>query len=441
MSSTSERLMGGPRAGRSVVPTASQSVKVESDDRIEGVRLSAVATTAATGAGVRPTMADDEDAALLLRFSPDFVVFPDATADASPPSKDGRNDYHPRSVEAFLDGARPYMATPGGLLAGLYVAAVATLATGIGALLLLVAVVRFDAVGTLSWLLVISAVAALVLWAILARAAPATTSALRDKVARGEDTSRLGIRRSVADPPDTIWARWAWDDYRKQVIPSEAYPRTAYGRVVPKDDDRYLEYWQFYVFNDWHNRHEADWELVVIRVSRGERGWVPRAAAYSSHYGGHWRNWEDLESRDGEHPLVYVARGSHAQYFESRPEGYRATLTQPLDFLELRIRLTVQNDWKDVVAASIGPVQHPYRLAVIPRGVETVPDSTAAAPSQAETDAWWWLRFEGLWGGREAINGPASQGLKWTEPQSWVRLSVDRDVDDLDEFAVTEGRG
>jgi hypothetical protein len=436
MSSTSERLMGGPRAGRSVVPTASQSVKVESDDRIEGVRLSAVATTAAAEAGVPPTAADDEDAALLLRFSPDFIVFPDATADASPPFKDGRNDYHPRPVEAFLDGARPYVATPGGLLAGLYVAAVATLATGIGALMLLVAVVRFDAVGTLNWLLAISAVAALVLWTILARAAPATTSALRDKVARGEDTSRLGIRSSVADPPDTIWARWAWDDYRKRVVPSEAYPRTAYGRVVAKDDDRYLEYWQFYVFNDWHNRHEADWELVVIRVSRGERGWVPRAAAYSSHYGGHWRDWEDLETRDGEHPLVYVARGSHAQYFESRPEGYRATLTQPLELLELRIRLTVQNDWKDVVAASVGPVHHPYRLAVIPTGVED-----NATPTRAETDAWWWLRFEGLWGGRAAINGPASQGLKWTDPQAWVRLAVDRDVDDLDAFAVTEGRG
>ncbi len=168
MSTTSERLMGGPRAGRSVVPTASSPVKVKSDDRIEGVRLSAVATTdpggttAVTGAGVPSTTANAEDEALLLRFSPDFIVFPDATADASPPFKDGRNDYHPRSVEAFLDGARPYMATPGGLLRGCTVAAVAILATGIGALLLLVAVVRFDAVGALSWLLVINAAAALV---------------------------------------------------------------------------------------------------------------------------------------------------------------------------------------------------------------------------------------------------------------------------------------
>ncbi len=66
---------------------------------------------------------------------------------------------------------------------------------------------------------------------------------------------------------------------------------------------------------------------------------------------------------------------------------------------------------------------------------------TGAAPSRAETDAWWWLRSQGLWGGREAINGPASQGLKWTDPQAWVRLAVDRDVDDLNSFAVTEVRG
>ena len=445
MKGPTDRLMGGPRVAGPVVPTASQSVVIEADHRVPGVRLVAAgedATGAASGTAGGP---DDpaEERALLHQFSPDFIVFPDATDKAAPPFKDGLNDYHPRPVEAFLDGAQPYVATPGGVLAGIYVGAIVTLVTGFGAFLLVLAAGQLRLAQAIAPLLAGGAVVGLALWLVLLSAAPRNTDRLREKVARGEGTSRLGIRRSLVDLPDTLWALQAWTDYRRRIVDSAKYPRTTYGRAVPAaNGDRFLQYWQFYVFNDWHNRHEADWELVVVRVApTADGGWSPRAAAYSSHFGGHWRTWEDLESRDETHPVVYVARGSHAQYFESRADGYRASLTQPLELLEFRIRLIVQNDWTDVVAAATGTEEQPYQLVVIPADLEvgTVTQPTTSQWTEAELEAWWWLRFRGLWGAREAIPGPASQELKWTDPRAWVRLFVDRDVGDLDEFATGEG--
>ena len=76
-----DRLMGGPRVPGPVVPTASQSVVIEADHRVPGVRLVAEArdgTDTMAGAAAEPS-GPDEERALLLRFSPDFIVFPDAT--------------------------------------------------------------------------------------------------------------------------------------------------------------------------------------------------------------------------------------------------------------------------------------------------------------------------------------------------------------------------
>ena len=418
------KLLGGPAARKTPLSTATQTLRVEADSRVKGVTLFAAPPDGPPGAPM------SDDAALLLQFSPDLVLFPDATPRASAPFKDGRHDYHPRPVEAFLDGAHPYVATPGGPLGLLYVASSAAIVVTLGLVLLFLLTSRFDAVWALVPVLAVAAAAAFVTWLVLWSATPASPEDVRLKIARREDTTRLGIRRSTLDLLQRVKAWQAWLDYRTRIVGSARYPRAAYGRVVGEGDDRYLQYWQLYVFNDWHNVHEADFEVVVVRVHRTADGWAPRAAAYSSHFGGHWRIWEDLESREGTHPIVYVVKGSHAQYFESRPEGYRATLTQPLALLEYRIKLIVQNDWTDVVAASTGTVRQPYELRVIPA------DLNAEALREDHLEAWWWLAYDGLWGDRDAISGPASQGTKWSDPLAWVRVGVDRDLGDVADFAM-----
>jgi hypothetical protein len=82
-----------------------------------------------------------------------------------------------------------------------------------------------------------------------------------------------------------------------------------------------IQYWFSYVFNNFANWHAADWEQITIQfdpASTDAGSIVPLKVGYSSHAGGQSMLWPDLVPgvhRTGTHPLVYVARGSHANYF------------------------------------------------------------------------------------------------------------------------------
>jgi hypothetical protein len=90
--------------------------------------------------------------------------------------------------------------------------------------------------------------------------------------------------------------------------------------------DLLVQYWFFYRFNEWTRpvvagqlvqRHEADWEAVTVGLGGGQ----PLFVAYSSHCGGVWRSWRDIEVDDQfdkkTHPLIAVAEGSHANYIRA----------------------------------------------------------------------------------------------------------------------------
>jgi hypothetical protein len=88
-----------------------------------------------------------------------------------------------------------------------------------------------------------------------------------------------------------------------------------------------LQYWLFYAFNLWSptvpqspdawQAHEGDWEAVTVLLDAGGR---PQTVGVSRHCRGARRPWARTERR-GARPVVYVALGSHANYF--RP-GRRA---------------------------------------------------------------------------------------------------------------------
>lgn len=92
-----------------------------------------------------------------------------------------------------------------------------------------------------------------------------------------------------------------------------------------------IQYWYFYDYDEWvapafagvlTQRHESDWEAVTVGLS----GTRPLFVAYSEHCSGTWVRWPRAEvSNDpsmpgGTHPLVAVARGSHANYPEADQE-------------------------------------------------------------------------------------------------------------------------
>jgi len=158
-----------------------------------------------------------------------------------------------------------------------------------------------------------------------------------------------------------------------------------------------LQYWFFYVFNDFNNLHEGDWEMIQLDFDAADaaeaQGTEPTKVGYSSHEGAERADWGDdkLELVDGTHPVVYPAAGSHAN-------KYDAAL-----FLGSSAEAGVGCDDTRGPHDELRPV------------VKTIPSDAEEAAT-----AFPWTEFEGRWGElqRAFYNGPTGPNLKrqWTEP-------------------------
>ena len=89
---------------------------------------------------------------------------------------------------------------------------------------------------------------------------------------------------------------------------------TTYAHVVTEDghDDRVvLQYWFFYPFNDYTNKHEGDWEVIQLVFAAPDAtealDQTPIEVGYSQHEGAEVSSWDDpkLEIVEGTHPVVY----------------------------------------------------------------------------------------------------------------------------------------
>jgi hypothetical protein len=106
--------------------------------------------------------------------------------------------------------------------------------------------------------------------------------------------------------------------------PTDGSP-DVFGEPVPYDGlQTLIQYWLFYRNDLWRadtgfgrlvQSHEADWELVMVGLSDRE----PLFVAYSAHCGGQVQPWARVQTDRGARPVVWVARGSHANYPSSQP--------------------------------------------------------------------------------------------------------------------------
>jgi hypothetical protein len=160
-----------------------------------------------------------------------------------------------------------------------------------------------------------------------------------------------------------------------------------------------IQYWIFYAFNKGTmNTHEGDWELVQLAVDQATG--KPIEAFYSQHTEGQKALWTDVE-KDGDHPQVYVAKGSHANYF--RP--YQGKLSFARDEVADNGEVLKPADYSLVLLGEPGPGNRPDEQA--------------------------WLDFGGRWGeygsdedelrGKRGPPGPAfrEEGEMWNEPMEW----------------------
>ena len=81
-----------------------------------------------------------------------------------------------------------------------------------------------------------------------------------------------------------------------------------------------VEYWFYYTFNDFTDKHESDWEMAQVDFAASTAAAALRVGPYevdlSQHAGGERSAWTDTKlQKDGTHPIIYDATGSHANYF------------------------------------------------------------------------------------------------------------------------------
>lgn len=149
-----------------------------------------------------------------------------------------------------------------------------------------------------------------------------------------------------------------------------------YYRVYNSGDTKVIQYWMFYAFNLGElNQHEGDWEMVQVVISSD----VPTEVMYSQHYSGRRAIWDQVE-RNGNHIKVYVARGSHANYFRSysgkfgisndivddngkvlKPSDYNLILLDSQIWLDFPGRWGEFNTYEDIVLGRAGPLGPKFR--------------------------------------------------------------------------------
>jgi hypothetical protein len=267
----------------------------------------------------------------------------------------------------------------------------------------------------------------------------------------------IPVPKSECGCSNVVWRRYqriiATDRNRpprERLYPYEIYARVLEGRELPEIGEDHplsgavaIQYWWFFFYNDAWNRHQGDWEGVTIFVLAGpDQTFRPLGAAYGAHDLGRWRRWQDLQklndsavvSRTGTHPMVYVARGSHASYFDHNPSGYHPSMTR-------KLRLPFLGDY-DVPSQFVLETRNAIDWVADPlsgrgNGVTVFTDNVKVMPTEqklrdAETlrtnPDWWWMAYEGLWGSPEVLpffggsgpTGPQRQGIRWDNPFKWV---------------------
>ncbi len=198
-------------------------------------------------------------------------------------------------------------------------------------------------------------------------------------------------------------------------------------------DDIAIQYWFCYYFDDWANCHEGDWEGICLFLRGKDEGYQPLGAAYYTHENGMRRRWADVERSiaGGDHPLVYVAAGSHASYFQYSGNGYVVTVPGKI-IPWLRVRLQSHLSLSSTVTDQVPDGQR--HKPITPR-VEVLPDPVG--PPNPNSPAWLnkkWLSFPGAWGirfvgfGYGGPIGPSHKGLKWQNPFTWMERRCRPDV-------------
>src|SRR5262245_58736759 len=161
-----------------------------------------------------------------------------------------------------------------------------------------------------------------------------------------------------------------------------------------------VQYWFFYYFNQFNDVHEGDWEGMQISFDADTPAQAladgPSQIALFQHAGGERADWDDAKvQKDGTHPIVYPAAGSHATFYDSA--------------------IYIQNG-SHGSGVGCDNTSEPHNRSQ-PEPIIIPTHAPPGAPQQ-------WLSYVGHWGQREkgfnnGPTGPVTKG-QWLEPFTWM---------------------
>ena len=161
-----------------------------------------------------------------------------------------------------------------------------------------------------------------------------------------------------------------------------------------------VQYWFFYYFNQFNDVHEGDWEGMQVSFEADTPAEAlvqgPSQIALFQHAGGERADWDDAKvQKDGTHPIVYPAAGSHATFYDDA--------------------IYIQNG-SNGSGVGCDDTQQPH--------VESRPTPVVIPTAAAPGSEFQWLGFLGHWGQREKgfNNGPQGPTTKkqWLRPFTWM---------------------
>ena len=176
-------------------------------------------------------------------------------------------------------------------------------------------------------------------------------------------------------------------------------PASVYARVATDSEHPgtvALQYWFFWVYNDWNDKHEGDWEMIQLLfdapTAEAALRTSPTRVAFAQHEGSEVAAWDDPKlHKDGDHVAVYPGQGSHAAYY-------------------------TQAQWFGKSAAAGFGCDNTLVPATVVRPSVVVLPSTPTAGFE-------WLSFTGRWGQKAPSfnNGPTGPNTKtqWAHPVTW----------------------
>ncbi len=188
----------------------------------------------------------------------------------------------------------------------------------------------------------------------------------------------------------------------QKLIDEGRAPVVTYAHIArePNHPGFVLQYWFFWYFNQFNDLHEGDWEGMQIsfeaETTAAALNEEPREIIVFQHAGGERASWGDSKvQKEGTHPIVYPAAGSHATFYDSA--------------------VYIQNG-QHGSGVGCDNTSEPLR--------ELRPQPVLLPETASEQGPFKWLSYDGRWGEKEKgfNNGPTGPTTKtvWREPFAWM---------------------